>query len=470
MKKVELLLVVLACIGIFVLVYSPHFSYPWPLHVDEWHHISEAKKLESGEYTGGSVGYRAGFHIILLGISKLINLASWYQYFPAIWAVISGLTLFYVVNKKTKNFLIAFFSMIFFASLKSNVNILGLWFFTPLTFSIPFIFLYTYWFSEGFLHKSKKYLLYSLGIMIFLVFVYPLSVLFALPFLLAYGIFNLSYLRKEWKFFSLFLIIPFLGIILFSIMNKISMPAAIGAMLNSLIFPKGWGVLELNNSFFEIYSLTGYVFAAVGFGVLFMSNKIKKFSLYLLWPFALLFLIILYKILGFSYFSPYQRNFYYFALSLPFLSAVGLNSIMKIAGRISKGASMRILQIIFIAVVFFFSFLSYYKIPEQVQVYHVIGEQDYEALQFLSSLEKGRVMANAEVSTAVYALTGQEPVAALYFYGDRSDVDEFFSGNCALRKEIIEREGVKYILSSEKIDCDWKELYNKQERYLYNTA
>ncbi len=472
MKKVEWALIVLASLLTFVLVYSPHFSYPWPLHADEWHHITEAKKLGAGEYSWGSIGYRFGFHVILLGLSKIIDLVSVYQFLPAIWAVISGLTLFYVVNKKTKNFWIAFFALFFFASLKSNVNILGLWFFTPLTFSIPFIFLYIYWFSEGFALHNKKYLLFSLGIMLFLVFVYPLSVLFALPFLLVYSLWHFSFIKKEWKFFSIFLLVPIAGLALFAYMNNLSFFITIGSLLDSLIFSKEWGVLVFDNSFLEIYSLIGYALAGVGFFALLLNKKGKfnsSYIIYLLWPLLVLVSIFIFYIFDVSFLVPYQRNLYYFVLSMPLLSAYGLTALLsKLRSFVSDSGkyAIRILLILVAIIVLFFSFLFYYSIPGKVGVYHVIDEQDYRALRYLSSLEKGRVMATAEVSTAVYVLTGNRPVASLYFYGDRNVLEQFFDGDCALKNEIARRERVKYIFTSEKMECGWKLLYDEQ-RYIY---
>ena len=35
----------------FVLVYAPHATYRFPLHVDEWHHVTEWLRLGNyGEY------------------------------------------------------------------------------------------------------------------------------------------------------------------------------------------------------------------------------------------------------------------------------------------------------------------------------------------------------------------------------------------------------------------------------------
>lgn len=479
MKKSRIFLIIIVLIFTFLLVYIPHLGYPFPRHVDEWHHITEAIKLEKGEYSGGATGYRIGFHILLLLLSKITNLVLIYQFLPAIWAVFSALVLFYVVYKKTdKQFLIALFSMIFFASIKSNVNITGLWFFTPLTFSIPFIFLYIYFFTEGIEKHNRKFILLSLATMILLLFIHSISVLFAIPFLLIYSLFNFRYLKKEWKFFSIFLIIPIIGALFYKFMKEVPWNFLIRDLIIALQFKRGWGVLELNNSFFELYSLMGYILAVVGLVLIFRHREnLKKYLVYGLWPITVLISIMIYKKTGVSYLSPYQRNLYYFALSLSILSAFGLDYLLKIVKQliiktnfadVEKEFLKRTVFVLIFIVVIFFTFLSYQKIPQQVALYQVIDNSEYQALLFLSKIpEKGVVMALPRISEALYPISGHKPVATYVFYGKRADVERFFlSEDCETKQQLINQYKVKYILSKSKINCGWKLIYDK-ENYIY---
>ncbi|MCQ9207995.1 MAG: hypothetical protein NG712_01255, partial [Omnitrophica bacterium] len=50
MEKGKIFLIVLVSIATFLLVYTPHYGYPFPRHIDEWHHITETIKLQRGEY------------------------------------------------------------------------------------------------------------------------------------------------------------------------------------------------------------------------------------------------------------------------------------------------------------------------------------------------------------------------------------------------------------------------------------
>ena len=487
MTKSKLFFLVLILIFVFLLVYTPHFAYPFPSHIDEWHHITEAIKLQEGEYSGGTMGYRVGFHLLLLLLSKITNLVLIYQFLPAIWAVFSALALFYVVYKKTdRKFYVALFALIFFASIKSNVNITGLWFFTPLSFSLPFIFLYVYFFTEGIEKQNKKFILVSLIIMALLLFFHSISVLFAIPFLLIYSLFNFKYIKKEWEFFSLFLIIPIIGILFYKFVTKTPWNFLIRNLIKALQFRRGWGVLEINNSFFELYGLIGYILAIIGLILVFRnkkninpvrgyrskveaqsertSNGVKKYLAYGLWPITVLISIMIYKKTGVSYLSPYQRNLYYFVIGLPILSAFGLDYLFKLTQKI---INKKIFLVVIFIVVIFFTFKSYWEIPKQVDLYQVIDNDDYQALLFLSTLPKTVVMADPMVSVAMYPISRQEPVATLFFYGNRENAKMFFLlDGCKAKQQILDEYKVGYVLSKLEINCGWKLIYDK-ENYIY---
>ena len=340
MKKRYKILILITLIFTFLLVYQPHLSYHLPLHVDEWHHISESIRLSNyGEYfdvlrSTSSIrfgGTEMGFHFFLFLLSWLFDLVSIYQFLPAIWTVVTSLVLFFVTYKKTnQNFYIAWLSMIFFISIRSNVNLTGLWFFTPLTFSIPFVFLYTYFFTEGIEQQNRKYLLYSLLIVLFLIPIHSISVLFALPAFLIYLIINHRDATKQYKYLLAFLLVPIFGILFYKYTLNIPWPDLFYKLFDNLQFKYGWGVLELHNALTEIYHWLGYFLAIIGALFVLISKNNKKYTFYLLWPITTFSLVIIYKLTGISYLSPYQRNLYYFVISLPILSAIGFYSLLSI--------------------------------------------------------------------------------------------------------------------------------------------
>ncbi|HTY43708.1 MAG TPA: hypothetical protein VMC80_00495, partial [Patescibacteria group bacterium] len=206
--KIILLIIILA--GIFLLTYSPHLTTHFPIHIDEWHSIQQAINLANKTYSLGNIsGLEIGFDFFLFIIGKLVNLILAYQFFPAIWAVISAAVLFFTVYSFTdRNFLISILSTIFFGSIRSDQNLTGIWFFTPLAFSIPFIILYMFFFAKGLREQKREYILLSLGLMMLLVFIHAISVLFAIPILILSGLFYWKFVKKEAWTFLLFLLIP----------------------------------------------------------------------------------------------------------------------------------------------------------------------------------------------------------------------------------------------------------------------
>jgi len=87
---------------LFILVYMPHFAYEYPLHVDEWKHISEARAINEGTYEGGNKILEIGFQLFLAALYSLINLILIYKFLPALFAIISGAVLFFYMKNLTK--------------------------------------------------------------------------------------------------------------------------------------------------------------------------------------------------------------------------------------------------------------------------------------------------------------------------------------------------------------------------------
>src|SRR3989344_8559004 len=463
MKRREISLLVFMLIFVFILVYSPHFNYRFPYFIDEWHHISQSYNLFEGGYFLGSGKLEIGFQLFLRILSSIIevlriNFFLFYKFLPALWAVFSALILFYVVEKKTNNFYIGILAVILFASIKSNSDIGGLWFFTPLTFSIPFIFLYIYFFTEGLEKRDNQMIFWSLVIMIFLLPIHAISVLFAIPILLIYSLFHLKYIRSEWKFFSWFLVLPVLGVLFYIFFTKNSL----FNLFNAIQFRLGFGYADLPFSFFDVYSLIGFVLAL--FGVIFIilyKKDLKKYSLFVIWPLIMLISLAIFKVTGVSFFSPYQRNIYYFALSLPILSAFGVIYLLQLIRKIKISEFViKIIFVIFIMMILFFTFYQYYNLPERAQLRQIIDEDDYKDLLFLRSLDKGVVLAEPLISNAILPISGKFPITTSFVLTNRKEVERFFGfSSCEEKKKIVSDFEVDYILSDKKIDCGWNLVY-----------
>ena len=125
-----------------------------------------------------------------------------------------------------------------------------------------------------------------------------------------------------------------------------------------------------------------------------------------------------------------------------------------------------VLIIVFVIVIFF-AFKSYWELPKQADLYQVIDNDDYQALLFLSTLPKAKVMAIPRISTAIYPVSQHKPVATYFFYGKRKKAEKFFlSDSCKTKEKILNKLNVKYVLSKFEIDCGWNLIYSKRD-YIY---
>ena len=488
MKRSQQILLGLSALAIFALIYSIHLDYHLPYHIDEWHHINEAVRLGNyGEYfdvlksvqANRFSGIEIGFHFFLFLLSFIVNLVSAYEFLPAIWAVLSALTLFFVVYKKTdNNFWISWLAMAFFASIKSNVNITGLWFFTPLTFSLPFIFLYFYFFSEGIEKNNNKYLLISLAIMLLLLPTHSISVIFALPALLIYCLISIKKIAKRPWIFALFAAMAAVGLLFYKFILSLGWNEVAGHLLSSLQFPVGWGVIEAKLPMTEVYGWFGYLAALLGLTAIILRKEIGRYSIYLIWPVTVFIMIIAYLITGVSYLSPYQRNLYYFAIALPILSAMGIYySLDWIWGRLIKlrlnEKTLTLTRYAIVAIgsmaMLFFLFADYFDVPKQFALYQALTKDDRQILDYLAIQPRSTVMAAPLISTTLFSYAHKDPVGDLSFYGNPREVMNFYlSDDCAKQENIIKYFAVKYIISPFEIKCYFVKLIKSNSSdYLY---
>lgn len=473
MNKTQKIILISSLAFIFILVYSPHMDYRFPYHIDEWHHITQSIRLEQGNHSGGIVGTEIGFHYFLSFLNKFTNLVLIYKFLPAFWAVLSALTIFFVVYKKTDKFYLAILTVLFFASIKSNVNTMGFWFFTPLTFCVPLIFLYFYFFTEGLKKSENKFILTSLGIMLLIIFIHAPSLLFLIPSLIIFSIFYKNKIKSNWRIFFLFLIIPLIGIIFYKQSFNLTLSEIFPHLFSELTFQKGWGVVEVTDNLSSMYPLTGYLLAISGYILLFLK-KPKKYLEFLIWPLPILLNILIFKFFEVSFLVPYQRNLFYLILILPFLSAIFLYYLMeKISIKIkNSGISeteiiTKLTFTIILLLTIFLSFYSYNKIPTQFELYEVIDEKDYEDLLFIKNLPGNKIMADPFFSTAVFPISRKIPIATIRFYGNREISERFFfSNNCEEKTQILKEQKVSYIVSKEQINCGW-DLISSKNNFIY---
>lgn len=473
LNKFQIILVILGLAAIFLLIYSPSFTTRFPKHFDEWYHINQALNLERGEYQWQiSSTFSLGFHFFLYGISQVADLVQIYKFLAPIWAVLTALILFFVAYSLSgQNFLIAFSAMLFFGSIKSNINLLGLYFFTPLTFAIPFIFLFIFFFVRGLKKENKKYLLLSLLLMLLLIPTHATSVTFAFLILLVSCALYYKYIKKRFCFFLIFLLIPLAGLIFYSFVANLTIIDSLGILIKELQFRGELSRAEpFNDSLTVTYSIAGGILAGIGLLAVLWSRK-KELYPYIVWPPSLLLMILIFRMTDVSYLSPYHRNFYYFTISLPLLSAFGLSWVINSLASRFKRVNFKLIAVPILAIAIFFSFISYWeKAPRRPPYYEVITADDYQDLLFLAELPRAKVLVHPLHSLAMAVAPITEHKVIGDFFDDefsREHAQEFFnSDDCHFKDALIRVYNIDYVISGHELFCGYKLLANTHN-YIY---
>jgi len=467
MNSLQKLILIPSLIFVFLLVYSPHFSYKYPLHADEYHQIAKAinfienkelNTIPNYQHQPYSPNLEPGFTIFLsLLASMKLNLILFYKFLPAIFAALAAFTLFHLMFYITKNFYLAISSIVFFASLKSNINLHGLWFFTPLTLAMPLIFLFFLLFLKALDKKSSKILVLTILVLILLFTVHPTSAVLVYIITFWYLL-----IKKDFKKNILFLVIlPPLIMFLLLILLKDAQHPIINLILDWLILEEGWGYVEIKYFLPSLYNLVPFLLAMIG---LYPAIKSQKSRIFVIWFLLTISFIFLFNNYQFSLIFPYQRILYYGLLSLAPLSTFGLFFILSYIKK------YKAIVPVFLILIGIFTFYNYYNLPEESQLYHVLDDNDYEALIFLKSLPPEMILAPLPQSTAVYPISRHYVIGmtqANILGGEKEKVKEFYDGDCGTKQNILGQYPIKYVLSKSKLDCNFlKEIYSKGD-YIY---
>ncbi|CEG13973.1 membrane hypothetical protein [groundwater metagenome] len=510
----------------FFLQYGIHSDYDFPFHTDEWQHLARAVQIMDtqtipdvdpyyNKYPIGEMDLEIGFHVFLAEFYILSNQdpVLFYKFFPAIFAVLGSLMLFLLVRKITENFYVGILSVLFFASLKSTIGILGIWFFVPLSMDFMFIFLFFYLYIEGMRKNSVIFLFFSVLIISAIALIHPQSASWIYPviilYLLLFAIRNIlkinltNILKFKNAIFGNILLfsLPFLSFIyFFKILWKGDFGTTLDFFLKEFIVFRGCpserGICE-PNFIPTFYGTIAFILAVVGLAYLiykFIKNTgDAQFNslLPLAWIFGLMFLIsTLYvepigkfvaSLIGIQY-SPFNlltgsiRLFYETFLCLAALSGIGLYAIIKfIYVRIKKtNFNQRQKDIAFISVtlvmgilIFASVFTGYYDLKPKI--YKDIDNDDYKAIKWIEKNfgQYNIVFARSHISETIYPISKNyvvaiTPHANIPTTGERnSDVYSFFMGDCNTKRKILEKYNARFVIEKYPIKCDFlEEIYN----------
>jgi hypothetical protein len=465
-KRTKVILICAVLVFTFIWVYRPHFDYKYPLHVDEWAGMNEARRIQEQGFTYDK--HEIGFVVFLASLDRVFNLALIYQFLPALFACISSLALFFLVSRKT-NFYTGIFAMLFFASLPSNINILGIQYLTALTFSFPFLFLFALFFTEGFEELNTKKLILAAIMLTLLAFIHPSITMLIFVALIVYLLANynkskriVSALIKKKKWILAF---PAIAVIwMFYSLWEGNIFLTLANIFSKLTFEIGYTSYQVNYFLPALYGWIASFFAVIGIWKGIHKKKFLFFNCWLISAFALLVFFIFFKI---SFLASYQRIIYFSFLSLLPFSALGAYYFARKSKAYAKPA---IIAVLIILALFYF----HYAPEKGLKPFRLIDESEYETLEFLATLNKSVVMAPVEKSLLIYYLTGHEIIMPCPKYYDclqSQKVAEtlvFYSdnANCEEKQMILKKYKATYVWSKKPVECGFEEIFNNGN-YVY---
>ncbi|NCN64491.1 MAG: hypothetical protein GW779_00130 [Candidatus Altiarchaeum hamiconexum] len=520
-------ILLLALLFTFFLQYGIHSDYDYPFHTDEWQHLARAVQIIDtqtipdvdpyyNKYPIGEMDLEIGFHVFLAEFYILSNQdpVLFYKFFPAIFSMLAGLMLFLLVKKITKNFYAGILSILFFASLKSTIGILGVWFFVPLSMDFMFIFLFFYLYVEGMRRNSAIFLFFSTIVISTIALIHPQSASWIYPVIIAYlllfAVRNLlkinltNILKFKNAIFGNVLLfsLPFLSFIyFFKILWNGDFGTTLYYFLKEFIVFRGCpaerGICE-PNFIPDFYGTVAFILAIVGLAYLiykFIKNKGEdKFNSLLLtaWIFGMVFLIsTLYvepvgkavaSLMGIQY-SPFTllagsiRLFYETFLCLAALSGIGLYVIIKFIYVRIKNTNLNqrqkgiaFISVIFITGILIFAnvFAGYYDL--KVKIYKNIDNDDYKAIKWIEKNfgNYNVIFARSHISETIYPISKNyvvavTPHANIPTTSERNNyVYSFFMGDCNTKKQILNKYDAYLVIEKYPIKCDFlEEIYNK---------
>lgn len=485
-------IIISALAGIFI--FTPHFGYSWPIHADEWWNVGVVQNVMRGQevdinpYTlEPALNHKPGFFSFLasfFSLSGLDPIRAW-PYLPAInvllVSLVSSLLFFYRTKIPWASILV----IVFLVAIKSNVYMLGWWFFVPSIFAFLFILPLFFLTSDWLNNLSGR--LWALLVFFALSLVYlPYAALVFLALLpLIFGFLG------KYKFWisSIFLVSTALlikvGLSLspykeyWNFPGAPKLPPIISEFISSFFVPVAATFYQ--NSFlniFDIVSITTLVFAIFSFWLWKKNSWLSGFKWVLLFSSLNLVLIWFYKI-SFGVF--HQRAFYFFAVILSVFAPLGFVALYKWLADFKLfqdlGFWKNIYGLIFILQIIGILFFSYFDSPKGLEIYHLVRDEDLIAMKWINSrpdLRGSSVVSTVGVGSVLTPFTGLISRTNLLSTQNISATvsrEQFKISevkDCQRKKELIVGMRADLLYSRIPQDCPFlEEIYNFSKVYIY---
>lgn len=495
-KKEKIFLVCALAVSILagVFIFSPHSDYSWPIHADEWWVIGVIQNTIHGQgmnvnpYTLEPVlNHKPGFSSYFSSIFSFLNIdpiRAW-PYLPAIniflLSFVASLLFFY----KTKIPWLSLLVIIFLVALKSNLYMLGWWFFVPSIFAFLFILPLFFLTSDWLGNLSGR--LWALLVFLALSLVYlPYAALVFLALLpLIFG----SLGKYKFWISSIFLVLTTLlikvGLSLspykeyWNFSGAPKLPPIISEFISSFFVPVVATFYEKNFiNILDVVSVLTLLFVIFSFWLWKNNTWLNGFKWAFL--FSSLNLLLIWSG-GFSFGVFHQRAFYFFGVVISVLAPMGILVLYRWLSSFDIFQKLGIWKNIFSGILFIqmmaILFLGYFNSPSGLKPYHLVNDEGLTAMQWLASkpeLRGNSVVSPVEIGTILTPLTGlisktnllsTQSVSAT-INGEEFKISEI--KDCDRKKELILEMQADLLYSKIPQFCPFlEEIYSSSKVFIY---
>lgn len=505
----RIILLIFCLLVLAVKVYKPHFENPYPIHLDEWSrllettHIIEEETFNNGfnpQFVGHPDAPRRlnpGFQFILsqFYIVSGVDHITFFQYLPALFAVMTGFILFSLLYK-ISSYWTGVFGIIFLSFMKTNDNTLGIAYLIALTMTFPLLYGMFYSLHNAFEKKKSIYFLLASFIYFTILVTHEQTGAAFMPIILAYVIIStvlLAVRDKEDIHFSkkgifiaiISVIIPLSSLyVARDIIWKGTFMKSFHFLLDLIVWD-GTSSITYSYNFVLFYGFALTILAILGTIMIFKNINMGVF---IIWSLIAVGQVVNFYFNQVTYFSAIARIRHHAVLGLIPLSAYGLYSLLDSLSKLIKEHRDIIFTVISTVIILTATIISLNYVdkgkylPEDKMPKHglvitpTIDYKDYQAILFLKNISyKQVVLASPLTSAAISPISKNYIVASAqnsvdgFGGGNIQAVKKFFSmPSCINKQNIVYRNNIRYVLSTKPINCPFlKQVYSEDFRYIY---
>ena len=447
--KLDYLMLPLILALAFYIAFIPHHNYPYPLHVDEWIHLTLSNALmDAGDISfSGSFLLEAGFHTFW-GVFQRISGISWmviFTYFPGIVFIITVLSVYVLACREGFGWEAALFTSL----IPTTVGMLGPAFLVPLAIGLPFIPLSLF---VVFNFRTGWAYLTLFIFTCFLLSIHAPSAIGLVIILAPYILFNLKGNFKHSLGVTLALAIPFL--VPFPWIFSLLLPT-----VRSLLEPQP---LPADIELPQIIPGYGYIpvlFCLLGVFLLAIRGGKKSYSL-IFGLLVMLVMLVAYYTFHYGVEIIYFRGLTYAMLLMSIVAGAGLMGVRNLPERLTSWLKIPLIRknvgnILCLALI---ALMLAITVPARWDTlyYHMIDKEDYQAFVWVrdnAGNEYEKAVLDPWKAAAFKAITGKDVYAWIHVHHTPRDDEAYaFLRNGSKDTNFLRANGISIVYSLGIVD------------------